>query len=127
MRGCNTFSLIEICIRRLDLPLQVRTATVASGLLTTRATSAERTARGPSPSVRPTIVFLAAFAAAWGVHALAPLRMIAGGSPTLAILGIVLAILGLLLFAWSLLLFGRARTGIMYHQPAICLMMRGPY
>jgi len=77
--------------------------------------------------VRPTIVFTVAFAAAWGVHSLAPLHMIATGSPNLAIMGVVLAVLGLLLFVWSLLLFGRAKTGIMYHQPAVCLMMRGPY
>jgi protein-S-isoprenylcysteine O-methyltransferase Ste14 len=82
---------------------------------------------GPYPKVRPTVVFAGVFAAGLLLHQFVPLPITAAGLTLLRVAGAALVGIGVLLFAWALALFARARTGIMFHQPAVQLMMRGPY
>jgi protein-S-isoprenylcysteine O-methyltransferase Ste14 len=77
--------------------------------------------RGPTP------VFAVGYAVAVWLHRTMPMRIVVDQSTALGVIGTTLVIGGTLLFLWAIVVMAKARTGIMFEQPATALMGRGPY
>lgn len=82
-------------------------------------------AERPQPHVSPTPVFVTGFVLTAYVHNILPAGLPEPELTTAA--GIVLMVAGIAMFVWSLVIFTRARTGIMFHEPACRLIDIGPY
>jgi protein-S-isoprenylcysteine O-methyltransferase Ste14 len=96
-------------------------------VMTSPAPARDTQARGPSPALRPTLVFAVGYAVALWLHRAVPMRVAVEESTAVSVTGAALVIGGTLLFLWAIAVMAKAGTGIMFEQPATTLMGRGPY